>query len=125
MPSLRVAERRAVGASAQVLRFERPLSRAQAQALAAQMAQDPEVAWAVPNTRERRLQAAGSPPSDPFFGSQWWLQPVSGSDGVSIAQRLRGVPGFQTAWTSVTTGSTDTAVAVLDNGIVSHPDLGG
>jgi serine protease len=89
------------------------------------MAQDPEVAWAVPNTRERRLQAAGSPPSDPFFGSQWWLQPVSGSDGVSIAQRLRGVPGFQTAWTSVTTGSSDTAVAVLDNGIVSHPDLGG
>src|SRR4029450_8043289 len=63
LPSLRVAERRAVGASAQVLRFERPLSRAQAQALAAQMAQDPEVAWAVPNTRERRLQAAGRPPN--------------------------------------------------------------
>ncbi len=128
LPSLRVVERRAVGASAQVLRFDRPLGRQEAQALAAQMAQQPDVAWAVPNTRERRLQAAGNPPTDPLFGGfngQWWLQPAAGSDGVPITQRLRGVAGFQTAWTSVTTGSANAVVAVLDNGIVAHPDLAG
>lgn len=127
MPSLRIAERRAVGESAQLMRFERPMTAAQAQAVADQLAQRPEVQWAAPNTRERRLQAT-NPPTDPLFagaGGQWWLQPVAGSDGLPLAQRLRGVPGFQTAWTSVTTGSANSVIAVLDNGIVSHPDLAG
>jgi serine protease len=125
---VRVAERRAVGASAQLLRFERPMSAQQAQAFAAQLEQRPDVAWATPNTRERRLQAAppaNAPPSDPVFGGQWWLQPVAGSDGVPLTQRLRGVPGYLSAWTSVTTGSSNSLIAVLDNGIVDHPDLAG
>jgi serine protease len=123
----RIAERRAVLSSAQLLRFERPLGREQAQAVADQVAQRPEVLWAVPNTRERRLQAA-NPPTDPLFPgveNQWWLQPVSGSDAVSITRRLRGVGGFQTAWTSVTTGSAGSRIAVLDNGIVNHVELAG
>jgi serine protease len=123
-PMLTIAERHAVGASAQLWRFERPMSAAQARALAAQLTQAGEVLWAAPNTRERRLQPA-NPPSDPQFGNQWWLQPAGGSDLVSIGQRLRGVPGFQTAWTSVTTGSANSVVAVLDNGVVAHPDLAG
>ena len=128
MPSVRVAGRRAVGESAQLMRFEQPMTAAQAQDVAAQLAQRPDVLWAAPNTRERRMQAAGAPPSDPLFGGtsgQWWLQPVGGSDGVPITQRLRGVAGFQTAWTSVTTGNSNSVIAVLDNGIVAHPDLVG
>ena len=62
-PSLRVAERRAVGASAQLLRFERPMTAVQAQALADTLVRSPDVAWALPNTRERRLQVALGPPS--------------------------------------------------------------
>ncbi len=124
LPSLRITERRAVGASAQLMRFEQPMTAAQAQALADQLAQRPEVLWAAPNTRERRLQAA-NPPSDPEYFQQWWLQSPTGTDGSPIAQRLRGVPGFQTAWTSVTTGSSNALIAVLDNGIVDHPDLAG
>jgi serine protease len=124
----RVAERRAVLGAAQLLRFERPLSAAQAQALADQLKQRPDVLWVAPNTRERRLQAAGGPPTDPYYGgfdNQWWLQRAGGSDGVAISQRLRGVPDFLTAWTGVTTGSAGSLVAVLDNGITSHPDLAG
>jgi serine protease len=132
-PGLRIAERHAAGSSAQLLRLERPMSVAQAEAAAAELAQRPDVLWALPNTRERRLQATGpaNAPTDPCFvgaagcGPQWWLQPVQGSDGVPLAQRLRGLAGFQTAWASVTTGSASTVVAVLDNGITAHPDLAG
>ncbi len=123
-PAMRIASRRANGASAQVLRFERPLTHAQAQALAARLAALPEVAWAVPDVRERRLQAV-NPPSDPFFGQQWWLQPQGGNDAVPLAQRLRGVPGFLSAWTQRSVGSGASRVAVLDNGITAHPELAG
>ncbi len=131
MPALRISERRAVGESAQLMRFEKPMTVGEAEAAAAQLSQRPDVLWAAPNTRERRLQATGpaNPPNtEPLFGGsggQWWLQPVAGSDGVQIAQRLRGVAGFQTAWTSVTTGSSTSVIAVLDNGVVDHPDLAG
>jgi serine protease len=117
MPALRIATRRAVGESAQLLRFEQPMSVSQAQALAAQLAQDPDVAWALPNGRERRLQAVGNPPGDPLYGDQWWLQqPGLGSSGA---------PNFLGAWTQHSTGSANAIVAVLDSGIVSHPDLAG
>jgi serine protease len=120
MPALsagRVTERHAVGESAQLMRFERPLTAAQAQDAAAQLAQRPDVAWVVPNTRERRLQATApaNAPSDPYFAQQWWLQLADiGSSGA---------PNTLRAWTSITTGSAGSLVAVLDNGIVDHPDL--
>lgn len=119
MPSLRIAERRAVGRSAQLMRFEQPMTAEQAEAMAAQLAQHADVLWAVPNARERRLQATGpqNAPSDPKYAQQWWLQPV--------APASNGVPGVQTAWTTVTTGSASSLIAVLDNGIVAHPDLAG
>ncbi len=115
----RVTERRAVGESAQLMRFERPMTAAQAQAVAAQLAQRPDVAWVVPNTRERRLQASGpaNAPSDPLFGQQWWLQAAGSGNN--------GAPNTLRAWTQITTGSADSLVAVLDNGIVDHPDLAG
>ncbi len=115
MPALQGAQRRAVGESAQLLRFERPLSADQARELAAQIAQRPDVAWVEPNVRERRLQV--SPPSDPLYAQQWWLQPAA-TGGL-------GVPDFFTAWSQRSTGSASAIVAVLDNGIVAHPDLAG
>jgi serine protease len=126
-PSLRAAARRAHSASAQVLRFDQALTHEQAQALVVRLAASPEVAWVVPDTRERRLQAL-APPNDPFypgFAQQWWLQPVQGSDGLPLAQRLRGVPGFLSAWTQRSVGTVASRVAVLDNGITAHPELAG
>ena len=55
-----------VGASAQLLTFQRRLTAAEAQALTQQLALHPDVAWAVPNTREQRQQA--SPPQGPTQG---------------------------------------------------------
>jgi len=110
--------RRTVG-QAQLLDVGHWLSGGEAAALAAKLAAQPEVEWAEPNTRQRRLALT---PSDPYFSQQWWLQPVSGSDSNVLAARLRGVPQYRTAW-STQTGSASAVVAVLDTGSTSHPDL--
>ena len=113
---------RPVGRDQHLVDFERPMTRAQAVALAEKLAARPDVAWVDFNVRERRLQV----PGDPFFanGSQWWLRPVGGTDQNVIADRLRGVAGFQTAWQRPLTGA-QPAVAVLDTGITTHPELAG
>ncbi|HET9978781.1 MAG TPA: S8 family serine peptidase [Burkholderiaceae bacterium] len=114
-----------VGASAQLLRFERALSAAEAGRIAARLAADPAVAWVQPNTRERRMGGAANPPNDPYFAGrnfQWWLQPLAGSDANVLVDRLRGVPDFQTAW-QTEAGVAATVVAVLDSGLTAHPDL--
>lgn len=127
--------RQPVGARAQLIGWGRRLSAAEAATLAAQWAALPEVAWALPNVREQRLQSgpggggggagALNPPNDPLFATaqqQWWLQPVSGSNANAIEMRLRGVPGFQSAWFRHTG---DRTVAVLDSGVTTHPELVG
>lgn len=125
---LPAARLRAVGSGFQHLDFGRRLDRIEAERLAAQLRARPEVEWVVPNERERRLQA--TTPSDPLFpadaggiGGQWWLFPASGSNQVDIDLRRRGVPGLQLAWTTNNGSAATIAVAVLDTGITSHPDL--
>ena len=109
---------RAVGRDQQLIQFEQPLSRAEAQAVREKLMQRGDVEWVEPNVRERRLQV---PPTDPLFGQQWWLQPISGSNANAIDARLRGVAGFQNAW--LRAQPTAIVVAVLDTGITSHEDL--
>ena len=111
---------RPVGRDQQLLEFEAPLSRSEASALREKLMARPDVEWVEPNVREKRLQAT---PSDPLFAQQWWLHPVSGSDGNVRQARLRGVAGFQTAW--LRANHAPVVVAVLDTGITSHPDLVG
>ncbi|AKJ27022.1 S8 family serine peptidase [Caldimonas brevitalea] len=100
-------------AEAHVVRWARPLSRVEADRLVQELRQDPNVEWAAPNVRERRLQAA---PNDPYFNSrQWWLStaPDIGSRGVPNIARSWGVPAPGAA-----------TVAVLDTGLVrNHEDL--
>ena len=121
------------------LAFARPLERAEAVALAQRLRDQPEVEWVVPNTREQRLDAQ-APPNDPLFASQWWLQSVAGSNANALADRRRGVPGFDVVWRAETdndsgkdkeagksddngNGGSRVVVAVLDTGITAHPDL--
>lgn len=122
------------GRDAQVLDFGRVLSADEAERLAAQLRARPDVEWVVPNVRERRLQV---PPNDPYFVGvpdnrevlrQWWLYAAGGSDANVKADRLRGVPGFLSAWGSGIAGSTGVGsaaarVAIIDSGITSHPEL--
>ena len=117
LPPMQLAGRRAVGESAQALRFQRPLSREQALALADTLSRDADVAWAVPSARERRMAVTVNDPGDPRYAEQWWLQP----NGL----RSEGVPGYRAAWQRWTTGAEGAVVAVLDNGIVAHPDVAG
>lgn len=124
------AKTRPTGRDAQVIHYDRLLSKDEAERMAKKLRQRSDVEWAVPNTMEK-LQAVdqNSTPDDPLFGGtsqQWWLQPVSGTNASTLINRLRGVPGFQTAWASRGNGIGMTAVpvAVLDTGILfDHPDL--
>lgn len=115
LPPLQLVERRAVGESALALRFARPLSREQAAALADTLSRDSEVAWAVPSARERRLAVTVNEPNDQEYAGQWWLR--------LNAVGSEGAPGYLPAWQRWTTGAAGAVVAVLDNGIVAHPDL--
>lgn len=108
------------GRAARLMRFSRVLDAAEAERLAQRLRQRPEVEWVAPNVRERALQV-----SDPMFASQWWLQQHSGSNAHPLPMRLRGVPGFLSAWARGVTGSSAAAVAVLDTGITAHPELVG
>lgn len=103
--------------------------------LAARLAQDPEVEYAVVDARHRRLRV----PNDPLYGpspapasgpavGQWYLKPpatlanpqvlVTGDERVSAINA-------QGAW-DITTGHPSVIVAVLDTGVrTDHPDLAG
>ncbi|GMV45599.1 MAG: hypothetical protein AMXMBFR66_09970 [Pseudomonadota bacterium] len=93
--------------------------------LARQLAADPEVEWAVPERRQRRLAA----PNDPLYAAaahgvrpygpdsgQWYLRAPDAT--------LRSAIDIEAAWAR-TRGSAGVVAAVLDTGVrFEHPDLG-
>lgn len=111
----------ALGARVQVVRA----SGIDAATLASRLAADPEVAYAVPNGRKRRV-AQSPAPNDPLYGfqpgrpsgpdsGQWYLRAPDTT--------LRSAIGIESAWAQ-TQGSARVVVAVLDTGVrYDHPDL--
>lgn len=93
-------------------------------ALAARLATQPDVEWAVVDQRRRAQQVV---PNDPFFGDnqpnitpvvgQWYLRAPTST--FASATNALG------AW-AISTGSASITVAVLDSGVrYDHPDLAG
>ena len=103
----------AVGSSAHLLRFARPLSGAELSDAERRVRLNPQVASVEPDVRLRRL----AEPNDPYYadGRQWYLRrPAAG--GLAALN-------LPPAWDH-STGSAAQVVAVDDSGIAyGHPDL--
>ncbi len=99
---------RGMSGNAQVLQLSRMLTRADVAALARQLAQDPDVLYAEPDLRMVPLRV----PNDTAYAQQW-----------HYFEALGGI-NLPAAWDR-TVGSSNITVAVLDTGLVAHPDLAG
>jgi len=89
-----------------------PLGEEAARTMAARLRADPRIAAVVPDVREQRLDVTAN---DPRFNDQWWLRAVAAGN--------TGAAGFTAAWMRNTGAASPVAVAVLDSGITSHPEL--
>ncbi|MFM7490090.1 MAG: S8 family serine peptidase [Actinomycetota bacterium] len=94
-----------VGGGYDVIRLATPVSRDEAESIAAEIEKTGLVEAADPDGV--RFSAAAN---DPRYADQWYL-PASGP-GIGVEQ----------AW-SLTTGSPDLVIAVIDTGRLDHPDL--
>ncbi|MBP6786436.1 MAG: S8 family serine peptidase [Candidatus Promineofilum sp.] len=114
---------RPMSGDAYVFRLAAPVDPSTARAIARDLAALPEVAYAQPDANWHHMgirlaagpRAAATSPDDPAFVDQWHYRYTPGSEeGINL------IP----AW-SITTGSADIVVAVIDTGILPHADLAG
>ena len=113
------------GASLMSLGAPMPLS--QAKAVAARLAADPEVEYAEPDVMMKKAAV----PDDPrFLEWQWNLfAPTSTYTGGFLSGNATksavatGGANLPVAWDISKGGASDVVVAIIDTGIVNHPDL--
>ena len=99
---------RPMAQGAQVMALDRRLTRSSAEALAARLAQSPDVEYVEPDLRRHATKT----PNDSRYPRQWYLR----SNPLSIYA--------VGAW-DTTTGSPSVTVAVVDTGYRPHEDLAG
>jgi serine protease len=106
-----VAFRRPLAVGATLVALMKVVSDAEASAIAAALEQDPAIEYAEPD----RLRFPMLIPNDTNWSSQWDLMaPASEIGGANLPP----------AW-DITTGAAGVNVAVIDTGILPHPDLSG
>ena len=104
-----LARVRSMATGAQVLRLPSRMTLAEANAVAATLATDPDVEYAEPDLIMRPLLV----PADPRYVDQWhYHEPNKEPGGINL-------PG---AW-DLTTGAPNIIVAVIDTGVLPHTDL--
>ncbi|MCC6198314.1 MAG: S8 family serine peptidase, partial [Burkholderiales bacterium] len=104
------ANERAMSGGAFVVRLFQPVPADQAQTLVQSLESVPEIEYAEPDLRMYPTIV----PNDSLYGSQQWdLKPPAQSAGGA---------NLPPAW-DITTGSSAVRIAVLDTGILPHPDL--
>lgn len=101
-----------VGTKAHLIRLDASVQGSGLAQTLDRLRQHPDVEWAEPNVRLKRMAL----PNDPGFSFQWHLQaPNSFASGLNMPA----------AWDK-TTGTSSATVAVLDTGVrFNHPDLAG
>ncbi|MGY0560259.1 S8 family serine peptidase [Luteimonas sp. A277] len=105
---LQARHERRLAVGADVISFSQRLDHAQAKALIEQIAADPNVEYVEPEMTLVRL----AEPNDPYWNEQWGLHtPDQSGGGVNLPPALDKASGE------------GVIVAVLDTGVVSHPDL--
>lgn len=108
---------------------------AEAEAEAAKLRLDPDVAWVVVNQMERPAAGVTYPSSAnglaAYLSHKWLHRRDTDGTGVDPVQGVGpGVAGFRTAWKRLNDESSSlnlspVVVAVLDTGKLSHPDING
>jgi serine protease len=118
---------RAMALGASVVALDTPLRLSAAREVAARLARDPAVEYAVPDIILKKALF----PNEPRFNEWQWnlFAPTTtymGSVGGAGNKQATAVGGanLPSAW-DVTTGSPSVVVAVIDTGIVNHNDLNG
>lgn len=120
---------RAMSGDASVVKLDAPMTLADAQAMAAQLAADPSVEYAEPDVPVKKFQAT---PTDASFAGRQWTMQVPGTTfqstinlqgGGMKAFTNGGGANFQSAWPT-TQGANTVRVAVIDTGVtLTHPDI--
>jgi serine protease len=99
------------GNNAELYNLERARTVAEAEQLARELMQDPEIEYAEPDYRRYPAMV----PNDPgYLPSQWYLKQASIAEPGAINAEL--------AW-DVTTGNASIVIAVIDTGILPHEDI--
>jgi serine protease len=121
---VRMSAFRPMSGNASVLRLERALTLSEAKAVAARLANDPNVEYADPDLPVRAYQTV--PPDVGYTNRLWHYYPPTRTltaNGKTVP--ATGGANLEGAW-SVTRGASTVVVAVIDTGVVStHPELAG
>ena len=130
MSGIGIKSVRSMSESTTLVALDTPMKLSEAKAVAARLASDPAVEYAEPDVAMRPFAV---PTETDFVGKQWNLFPpltvYAGNVTVPMGQPAKttsatatGAANLITAWDR-TTGADTVVVALIDTGIVNHPDL--
>lgn len=120
---VRMSAFRPMSGNASVLKLDRPMPLSEANAVAARLANDPNVEYASPDLPVRAYQV----PQDAGYMTRLWhyYPPTRSFTANGKTVLATGGANLEGAWT-VTRGAPTVVVAVIDTGVVStHPELAG